>query len=481
MRSRIGIILAAGKGTRLKSDLPKVLHPVLGKSILQRVVESLLPLDLERLILVVGHQADRVQAEVTQWQLPCPIEFVIQEPQLGTGHALMQVLPILPADTQTDVLITCGDMPLIQTERYQSLLETHLKTHATASLTTVSMKNPYGYGRIIQEDGKFLKIVEEKDASPEEKQIPWGNAGIYAVDWPVFSKYLSKLDQNNAQGEFYLTDMMGHLVKEGHAVSTVVWPSEDEILGINSRHQLAEATTILSRRTADRLMTDGVTLINPDSMALAPEIKVGADTVIYPGCYLEGQVEIGSHCEIGPQTVMRGHIQIGQTCKVVSSFLERFVQVGDRTYIGPFAHLRDNAIVGEQVRIGNFVEVKETRFGSRSNAAHLCYLGDAQIGDDVNMGAGSIIANYDPIRDLKHVTEIQDGVKIGCNSVLISPVVIKKKSSVAAGSVITEDVESGDLAIARGRQVAIPQWVNKTLSAMEQAKSSEDSSCTLPT
>lgn len=462
-RPRIGIVLAAGKGTRLKSDLPKVLHPVLGKPMLQRVLENLAPLGLAKVILIVGHQAERVQEAVSAFKLPFPVEFVVQEPQLGTGHAIMQVLPKLPLDTEADVLITCGDMPLVPAERYVSLMETYTAQPVHASLVTVAMPNPTGYGRVLSENGVFQRIVEEKDASTSEKQVPWINAGIYAAYWPVFSQYLSRLDANNAQGEFYLTDVLGMLAEEHRekGVSTVVWPEPDELLGINSRHQLAEAVAILSRWTTHRLMTEGVSLVNPASMTVAPEVRVGADTVILPGCYLEGEITVGSNCEIGPHTTMRGRITIGDACRIVHSHLERVVGVGDNSYIGPFAHLRDNAMIGDQVRLGNFVEVKETRFGSRSNAAHLCYLGDAVVGDDVNMGAGSIIANYDPILDVKSQTVIEDGVKVGCNSVLVSPVTVRERSCVAAGSVITASVEAWSLAIARSRQTEIPQWVRR--------------------
>lgn len=466
VQPRIGLVLAAGKGTRLKSDLPKVLHPVLGKPMIQRVLESLVPLSLDQVVLVVGHQAKRVQAFVDGLKLPFSVEYVVQEPQLGTGHALMQALPLLPEGMDAEVLITCGDMPLVPSERYAGLLAYHARQSSIATLVTVALTHPTGYGRVILEEGVFQKIVEEKDATPQQKAVQWVNAGIYAVQWASFSKVLNQLSQNNAQGEFYLTDAMEILVRQHgqQAVSTTTWPDEDEILGINSRHQLAQATEILSSWTANRLMAEGVTLVQPSSMVLAPEVQVGPDTVLHPGCYLEGEVYIGQHCDIGPRTTMRGQIQVGNHCRVVESYLDRSVSIGDNSYIGPFAHLRDNAQVGEQVRIGNFVELKETRFGDRSNAAHLCYLGDAVVGDEVNMGAGSIVANYDPIRDQKHQTVIEDGVKVGCNSVLVAPVTVRTRACVAAGSVITQEVSAWDLAIARPRQTSVSQWVEKTLA-----------------
>ena len=473
-RARIGIILAAGKGTRLKSDLAKVLHPVLGKPMLVRVLESLLPLGLDKVIIVVGHQATQVQETLAQYAFPFKLTFVTQEPQLGTGHALMQVLPVVPAETPADVLITCGDMPLIPTIRYQQLAEAYYTAQVTASLVTVAVGNPKGYGRVLSQDNRFERIVEEKDATNAEKQVNWINAGIYMADWPVFSQFLSRLDQNNAQGEFYLTDVLGLIVKDSEAkgVSTVVWPSEEEVLGINSRAQLSQASDILSRWTIGRLMDEGVSFINPQSSTVAPEVSIGPDTVVQPGCFLEGNIHIGRHCDIGPHTTMRGEIRVGDNTRVVYTYIDKAVQLGSKNYIGPYTHLRDNAVIGDQVRIGNFVEVKETNFGSRSNAAHLCYLGDADVGNDVNMGAGSITANYDPVRDKKYRTVIKDGVKVGCNSVLIAPVELGEHCSVAAGSVITHSVASLDLAIARGRQTEIHGWVQKVLDAENEAQTS---------
>jgi len=464
---KIGIVLAAGKGTRMKSDLPKVLHPLLGKPMLRRVLESFSGLGLSQVILIVGHQAQAVQEAVATWNLPYQVTCVVQEPQLGTGHALMQVLPVLPQSTQAQVLITCGDMPLVPAHRYESLMENQVQSDRAATMAAVHFANPTGYGRVLTLDGAFTRIVEEKDASVEEKQVTLGNAGIYAVDWPRFSACFEKLGQNNAQGEFYLTDVLEILAQEGathheHWVSVDVWPHEAEVIGINSRAHLAEATQTLSMWACESLMADGVTVITPQSQTIAPEVSIGPDSVLHPGCYLEGAVSIGSRCDIGPHTTMRGQITVGNQSRIVSSYLDIAVTVADNSYIGPYAHLRDNAKIGPSTRIGNFVEVKDASVGERSAAAHLCYIGNAQVGADVNMGAGSIIANYDPIRDLKHTTVIEDAAKIGCNSVLVSPVCIGEGACVAAGSVITDSVEADSLAIARGRQASLPHWVSQT-------------------
>lgn len=466
---RIAIVLAAGKGTRLKSTLPKVLHSVLGKPMLQRVLEAFKPLGLDKAILVVGHEADAVIEAVKGFDLGFPVEFVTQEPQLGTGHAVMQVLPLLPPETEADVLITCGDMPLVPPQRYEYLLELHRQKQPVASLVTVSVGNPTGYGRVITaEQNRFVRIVEEKDANLIEKQVSLINAGIYAVFWPVFSAYFEKLTTNNAQGEFYLTDTFGHIVSEQgpDSILTVTWPNEDEVLGINSREQLSQASDILSQWTAKRLLSEGVSLVNPRSMTLAPEIRVAPDTTLLPGCTVLGEVTIGSGCQIGPHTTLRGDINIGDNTTILHSVLDKAVTVGSNSWVGPFAHLRDNAVIGDTVKIGNFVEAKEMTMGDRANAAHLSYLGDVSIGNDVNMGAGTIIANYDPIRDLKHRSVIAEGAKVGCNSVLVSPVNIGENACVAAGSVITKDVSPWDLAIARCKQSTLVGWVKSIKAAL---------------
>ncbi len=469
MSKRIAIVLAAGKGTRLKSQTPKVMQSILGKPMLQRVLEALSPLTLDEVFLVVGHQ-EAVLRDFTntlQETLPFTLTVISQEPQLGTGHAVMQVLPYLPSGEAATVLIACGDMPLLPSERYQALLNYHEEHHPLMTLTTVAMPDPFGYGRVLMKGERVLRIVEEKDASVTEKAIPWVNAGIYVVDWPRFAPSLSRINTQNAQGEFYLTDSV-EILNQTHEADTVhalKWPDPDEILGINTREHISQAVSILSNWTAKRLMAEGVSLLRPETMVLAPEIEIGADTTLYPGCYLEGSIKIGSRCEIGPYTTMRHHIQIGDDCRVSYAVLLRQVVVGDHTDIGPFAYLRDNTTVGHHARIGNYVELKETQFGSYSNAAHLCYVGDAAVGDQVNMGAGSIIANYDPIRDQKHRSHIEDGVKVGCNAVVVSPVTLHERSCVAAGSVITVDVPPFDLAIARSPQEHRDRWVERTLNA----------------
>ncbi|MCA9788163.1 MAG: bifunctional UDP-N-acetylglucosamine diphosphorylase/glucosamine-1-phosphate N-acetyltransferase GlmU [Cyanobacteria bacterium HKST-UBA05] len=466
-RQTIGLVLAAGKGTRLKSDLPKVLHNLLGKPLLVRVIEALLPLQLKEIVVVVGHQAEAVETALADYARQAgwktPLRFLLQQPQLGTGHAVMQLNNVLAKDEAVDVLITCGDMPLIPTQRYETLMSAyHNHTESMLAVATVQYADPTGYGRVFFDDHDYVhRIVEHKDANAVEQQQTWCNTGIYLGSWPTLSKTLEQLGDDNAQREYYLTDVVALMYKAGKPVQAVRWPDEEDVLGINSRLQLSQATSILSRRTAERLMEEGVSINQPDSSTFAPEVQVGPDTLIHPGCVLEGPVVVGQQCEIGPSTTMRGAITIHDHCRIVTAHLEKQVEVASHTYVGPYAHLRDNASIGPTCRIGNFVEVKEAVIGARSNAAHLCYLGDVDVGDDVNMGAGSIVANYDPVRDIKTRSTIETGVKVGCNSVLISPVTLHQDSSVAAGSVITDDVGSGELAIARCRQSTIEGWVDK--------------------
>lgn len=464
------IILAAGKGTRLKSRLPKVLHPLFGKPLLQRVCEALEPLGVDQGFFIVGHGREQVQKALDTWQIPFKCHFITQEPQLGTGHALLQVklyrehssglqvsdLPNLHGTT----LILSGDVPLLRTDSLQTLANTHLAQGNDLTLMVADLGNPTGYGRVVLQGGRILKIVEERDATPQERDIRLVNAGIYCAVWERIEPLLDRLSANNAQQEFYLTDLVALASQAGLKIGFVQLDDPQEMTGVNSREELALCHEILNCRTQSRLMRDGVTILDPRTTMIGPEVQIGLDTVILPGCFLQGDVQIGEQAEIGPNTTLMGPIRIGKNSKVVQSYLKN-VSMGEDVLIGPFAHLRDGAVLSHHVRIGNFVEVKNARIDHHSNAAHLCYLGDAALGSEVNMGAGSITANYDPIRDTKHETIIGDGVKVGCNAVLVAPVQIHERACVAAGSVITQDVAPWDLAIARPRQTAIPDWVKR--------------------
>lgn len=467
------VILAAGKGTRLKSDLPKVLHPLFGKPLLVRVLDTLGALHPQEACVITGHGRALVEETLTAYESAYPIHTVVQEPQLGTGHALLQVRQTLSAwsDYTGDVLILSGDVPLLEPTSLQRLVDCHVQAAQDLTLLTATLENPFGYGRVLMaDDGRSIcRIVEEKDASPAEKQVKTVNTGIYCLNWAKISPLLEKLSNNNAQGEFYLTDVIALAVEAGYRVGAAPLDDADEMIGVNSRQDLAQCHTLLNQRTLNRLMASGVTIVHPASTVVSPDVLIEADTTLLPGCFLQGNVRIGKRCTIGPHTTMSGTVVVEDDVRITHSVV-RDSQIGTFSTIGPFAQLRDGVELSHHVHIGNFVEVKKTRIDHHSNAAHLTYLGDATLGTEVNIGAGTITANYDPIRDIKEQTILEDGVKIGSNSVLIAPVTVGHDASVAAGSVITKDVQPWDLAIARGRQTEVSGWVKRVKKRAEPVK-----------
>lgn len=459
------VILAGGKGTRLKSDRPKVLHPLFEKPLLGHVLDALRESAVDQVCVIVGHGREAVASWLSSACGPAlaagSIRTVVQEPQLGTGHAVMQVQAQL-ADWATearDVLILSGDVPLLRAESLAELVSVHQAQHRDLTVLTAQLPDPTGYGRVIEE-GSTWRIVEEKDATPAEKSVRTINTGIYCLNWQTVAPLLSRLSNQNAQNEYYLTDVVALAVQAGLRVGIATLADAEEMLGVNSRADLAACHAALNRRTLDRLMTQGVTVVDPVQTMVGPEVQMGADTVILPGCYLVGQITVGKSCVLGPQTTMTGSVTVGDAVHITHSVV-RDTRIGDQCRVGPFAQLRDGVELSHHVHIGNFVEVKKTSIDHHTNAAHLAYLGDATLGQDVNIGAGTITANYDPIRDVKSQTRIADGAKIGSNSVLVAPVSVGESASVAAGSVITKDVAPHDLAIARGRQVAITGWVRR--------------------
>jgi bifunctional UDP-N-acetylglucosamine pyrophosphorylase / glucosamine-1-phosphate N-acetyltransferase len=461
-RSIAAVVLAAGKGTRLKSDLPKVLHPLFGKPLLVRVLDTLASIQPQTACVVLGHGREQVSETLKKYEAAYPLKTVVQEPQLGTGHALLQVRQALTDWTtfQGDVVILSGDAPLLEPDSLKVLVETHQRDAHDLTVMAATLDNPFGYGRVILEDGRVARIVEEKDANALEKQVPLINTGIYCLNWAKISPLLDKLSNANAQGEFYLTDVIALAVSAGYSVGISRLSDPDESLGVNSRADLAHCHTVLNQRTLHRLMRDGVTILDPASTFIAPEVSIGADTTVLPGCFLQGNVTIGRRCAIGPYTSLSGTVTLGDDVRVIYSVI-RDSRIGDASSVGPFSQLRDDVQLSHDVHIGNFVEIKKTIIDHHTNAAHLSYLGDAVLGSQVNIGAGTITANFDPIRETKSVTTIEDGAKIGSNSVLVAPVTIGESSSVAAGSVITRDVDPHDLAIARARQTEIPGWVRR--------------------
>ena len=446
-------ILAAGRGTRMKSDLPKVCHTMGSLSLVERVLKSCLSLAPSRLLVIVGYQSERVKKSLEAYS---NVEFVEQTEQLGTGHAVQQLLPHLDGFTD-DLLILNGDVPLLRPSTIKQLLETHQAHQNAATLLTAHLPNPQGYGRVFCDDGNLLnQIVEDRDCTPTQKQNCRINAGVYCFNWPQLAQALPKLEANNDQKEYYLTDVVNFL----EPVMAVDVEDYQEILGINDRKQLANAYEILQTRVKDDWMKAGVTLINPDSITIDDTVELQPDLTIEPQTHLRGNTQIGSGSRIGPGSLIENS-QLGENVTVLYSVVSDSV-VKEGTRIGPYAHLRGHVEVGESCRVGNFVELKNTTLGDRTNVAHLSYLGDAQLGNKVNIGAGTITANYDGVK--KHRTQIGDRTKTGSNSVLVAPLTLGQDVTIAAGSTVTDDVPDDCLVLARARQVVKPGWRLKTQS-----------------
>ncbi len=444
-------ILAAGRGTRMKSRLPKVLHSLGGRSLVERVLESVEPLSPSRRIVIVGYQSEEVQAAMHS--IPS-LEFVEQTVQLGTGHAIQQLLPHLE-DYTGDLLILNGDLPLIRSETLKQMLQTHARNQNAATILTSNLPDPTGYGRVFCNDENIVQqMVEHKDCTAAQRQNHRINAGVYCFRWPDLAKVLPHLQANNAQKEYYLTDAVTQVGK----VMAVDVEDYQEILGINDRLQLATAYEILQKRVKEKWMLAGVTLIDPTSITIDETVELQADVIIEPQTHLRGNtvIETGSH--IGPGSLIENS-QLAENVTVQYSVVtDSTVQAGSR--IGPYAHLRGQVQVGAGCRVGNFVELKNTQLGDRTNAAHLSYIGDTVVGNQVNIGAGTITANYDGVK--KHRTKIGDRTKTGANSVLVAPITLGDDVYIAAGSTVTEDVPDGSLAIARSRQVVKPAWQRKS-------------------
>ena len=448
------VVLAAGQGTRMKSNLPKVLHPIAGRPMIERVLETANALDPNTITLIVGHKAEAVRDQLGKTQ---NIGFALQEPQLGTAHALQQVEPQLAGRSGSLILLS-GDVPLLSPNTLKRLLETHRGSGAAATVVTATVDRPYGYGRIVRTRGRITRIVEERDASPTQRQIKEINSGIYAFDLTPLFDALRGIASQNAQGEFYLTDLIAIYRRRKLRVETLLVENAQEIRGINSRSELAEVSRLVRQKKNEELMAAGVTFIDPATTYVDPEAEIAADTVLHPGVVIQGRTRIGAACEI--QAYVRiSDSEIGDRVTINSFCLISGAQVADGAALGPFAHLRPGTTVGEKAKIGNFVELKNTNLGPRSKANHLSYLGDATVGADVNVGAGTITCNYDGVN--KHRTVIEDGAFIGSDSQLVAPVTVGKGAYVGAGSSIVADVPAGALGIARGRQNNVEGWVER--------------------
>lgn len=419
------VILAAGKGTRMKSETPKVLHEIFGKTLVGYVLDNVKNITSENFV-IVGHHAEEVENFVKKNYTNA--KTVLQTPQLGTGHAVSMVCPMLK-DYKGLVLILCGDTPLITEETLKKFIDFHISQNSDLTVMSTIFENPTNYGRIIREPDNTLKcIVEEKDATPEQKAVKEVNAGIYCVDWAKVQPAFSQLTSNNAQGEYYLTDIIEWGKKNNLNVNAYIMENNEEIFGINSRLHLAEATKILQKRINEKHMINGVTIVDPSTTYISADTEIGQDTIIFPSTYIEGANKIGKNCKIGP-------------C----------------------AHLRGGVEIADNVKIGNFVEVKKSKIASNTNAGHLSYIGDSEVGAHVNIGAGTITANYNPLTKEKSKTILQDNVKIGSNSVLVAPVTIEEGANVGALSVITKTIPQWSLALTRSPIRILSDWVKKQL------------------
>jgi len=438
----------------MKSARAKVLHEAAGMSLIEHVLRTAATLEPDRIIVIVGHDAEAVKASLSK---RLGLAFALQERQLGTGHALLQAEAHLAHATGTVVLLS-GDVPLLRGATLQALVRTHEARGAAATVLTARVARPQGYGRIVREDGRIVAIVEDKDATPEQRAIDEINSGIYAFARAPLFDALRALGAANAQGEYYLPDLVRIFRQRGLVVETLTADDPREILGVNSRRELADVAAILNSTRNDELMAAGVTIVDPASAWIGPDVVVGADTIIHPNVYLEGRTRIGARCQIHA-CVRIVDSQIDDEAVVNNFCVIRQSHVAARAQIGPFAHLRPESDVGEDAHVGNFTELKKTKLGKGSKANHLSYLGDATIGERVNVGAGTITCNYDGTT--KHQTVIEDDAFIGSDSQLVAPVKVGKGAYVAAGSSIVEDVPPGALGIARGKQVNKPGWVAK--------------------
>jgi bifunctional UDP-N-acetylglucosamine pyrophosphorylase / glucosamine-1-phosphate N-acetyltransferase len=438
----------------MKSSLAKVLHPIASRPMIERVLETANAVDPATTTLIVGHKADAVREQLGKNQ---NLWFALQQPQLGTAHALQQAEPLLAGRAGSLILLS-GDVPLLRPTTLKCLLETHRGSGAAATVVTATVDRPYGYGRIVRTRGRISRIVEERDASPTQRQIKEINSGIYAFDLAPLFDALRSIASQNAQGEFYLTDLIAIYRRRKLPVEALLIENAQEIRGINSRSELAEVSRLVRQKKNEELMAAGVTFIDPATTYVDPEAEIAADTVLHPGVVIEGRTRIGAACEI--QAYVRiSNSEIGDRVTINSFCLISGAQVASGAALGPFAHLRPGTTVGEKAKVGNFVELKNTNLGPRSKANHLSYLGDATVGADVNVGAGTITCNYDGVN--KHRTVIEDGAFIGSDSQLVAPVTVGKGAYVGAGSSIVTDVPAGALGIARGRQNNVEGWVKR--------------------
>ncbi|WP_322097363.1 bifunctional UDP-N-acetylglucosamine diphosphorylase/glucosamine-1-phosphate N-acetyltransferase GlmU [Nakamurella alba] len=452
---RVGtvVVLAAGAGTRMRSRIPKVLHPVAGRPLLWHAVTAAAALQPDDLVAVVGHGREQVSAYLTG-EHP-GVRIAVQEVQLGTGHAVASALQDVP-DPSGTVLVTYGDTPLLRPETLQALVRDHAAGGRAVTVLTAEVADPTGYGRIVRDaDGAFAAIVEHRDATVEQRAVREINSGVYAFDGPTLARLLPQLTAANAQGERYLTDVIGLAVAEGAAVGTVSAEDPQDTEGVNDRVQLAAMSRALNDRIVREHQLAGVTVLDPATTWIHSGVTIGADTVIRPGSSIEAGTVIGEGCDIGPDTTLSACV-VGDGATVLRSHCSG-AHIGPDATVGPFTFLRPDARLLEGAKAGAYVEIKKSTIGAGSKVPHLSYVGDATVGTGANIGAGTITANYDGVG--KYATTIGDHAFVGTNTTLIAPVTVADGAFVAAGSTITDDVPPGDLAVARGRQRNVDGWV----------------------
>lgn len=456
------VILAAGQGTRMKSDYPKVLHRILGRPMIAYLLDTLKAVGLVDILLVVGYQAEAVKEALRDYQ----VRFVVQEPQGGTGHAVQVAMRAVPPEVKT-VLVLCGDAPLIAGESIEALHAVHESAGAAVTMQTAVLPDGLHYGRVVRDEaGQVIEVVQSRDASPEILQIPEINTGTYFFDAAFLRRALGHLQPNNVQQELYLTDMIRLAREHDLQVEAVVEKDWENVLGINSRQELAQAGQWLKRRINARHMDQGVSLVDPETTYIEPTVTIGRDTIIYPNCYLEGRTVIGENCVLEPQVkIVDAVLASGVHVRMCSVITDSRLAPG--VVVGPFSHLRPGSDLREGVRVGNFVEVKKSVLHPGVKANHLTYLGDAQVGPKVNVGAGTITCNYDGVK--KHPTIIEEGAFIGSNTALVAPVTIGAGAYVGAGSTITKDVPPGKLGVSRARQVNLERRLIGKKKELEDA------------
>ena len=465
--SLVAVILAAGEGKRMKSALPKVLHPVAGRPMVEHVVLAARQAGASRIVVVVGHGGEAVEQVLRERLDTTDLRFAVQQQRRGTADAVSAAAGHLRG-ARGEVLILCGDVPSLPGRALGNLVRRHRRRRAALTVLTAALDDPTGYGRIVRNaEGAIEAIVEHRDASEQQRAIREINTGTYCANWPALRRALGRIRPDNAQGEYYLTDAVREVLAEGQRVDACLHQRPEEALGVNSRQHLAAAHRVRSAQVLDALMARGVTILDPTSTWIHDTVRIGRDTVIHPGVCLEGNTRIGKRCVVRSGCRLTD-VVVADRVTLLEGTVGTDSSIGAGTQVGPYAHLRPGTVLGAECKVGNFVETKKARFGRGSKASHLSYIGDAEVGRRVNIGAGTITCNYDCVN--KHRTELDDGVFIGSDTQLVAPVRVGKGAYVGAGATITRDVPAGSLAVSRVEQKNIEGWVARKKKKMAAQK-----------